>query len=198
MEKLWARLRREMEGRGISLRELGRQSGIHHSLLSRLLRGEVAPTHRLLGRLAPALGVDVLVLCQEAGLDSPLPLEEALRGMGAGEGLSEASLTARLAVLAEQAGKPEGDGLIRREFPRKRQETALRGHVLDCLDRLYVRYTEGEVPPALRAEVGGCLLYFILPADCIPDDHFPLGYLDDALVIQRVWNKLAALSVDET
>ncbi len=198
MEKLLERIRRELQQQGMSLRELGRRSGIHHSLLSRLLRGELAPTPRLVGRLAPALGVDLGFLYNEAGLGKTLPLEEALKGMGIGEGLDEARLTEELAALAKQATTPAGDRLVREAFPRKRKETALRGPVLECMDELYALYTGESLPPEFRAEVGAALLYFISPTDCIPDDHFPLGYLDDALVIQRVWGKLSSIPVNTT
>ena len=190
MEPLVARIRRELERQGITLREMARRSGVHHSLLSRLLRGQLAPTARLLGRLAPALGVEAGVLYREAGLANAVPWEDALRGLGLGEGLTDKRLAEELAVLAEQAATPVGAARIRREFPRKRQETAMRGPLLDYLDEMFARYTEERLPPESQAEVGAALLYFITPVDCIPDDQFPLGYLDDALVIQRVWAKL--------
>lgn len=188
------RLREEMARQGLSLRELGRRSGIHHSLISRLLRGAIAPTPALLARLAPALGLPVGELYREAGLAAPPPIEDALRAMGAGDGLDEARLRAELGELALEAATSAGRARILREFPRKRRQTALRGPILDCLDALYAAFRSGALPMDVACEVGAALLYFIQPGDCIPDDHFPLGYLDDAMVVQLVWPKVAGAS----
>lgn len=186
------RIRGELERQGITLRELARRSGVHHSMLSRLLRGQLPPTPGILGRLAPVLGTGPHTLYREAGLREPVPLEDTLRSIGLGDALSEEELSRELARLVQQASTPAGQARIRREFPHKRQETAMRGPLLDTVDLLYARYAAGDLPPSLQAEVGAALLYFIAPHDVIPDDHFPLGYVDDALVIQRVWEMLGA------
>jgi len=183
-------LRSELKERGISLRELSRQSGIHHSLLSRLIRGRVAPTPGLLQRLAPALDVPLPELLRAAGLPTKIALEETLADMGLGDGLNEARLSAVLGDLLRTAASPAGPALILREFPIKRKETALRGHLLDCLDQMFAYYRDGKLDECLHLEIGAALLYFITPHDCIPDDHFPFGYLDDALVIAKAWQRL--------
>ena len=38
--------------------------------------------------------------------------------------------------------------------------------------------------PRELAIIGGALLYFISPIDIIPDYIFPIGYLDDAIVVK--------------
>ncbi|EQD37185.1 Helix-turn-helix domain protein [mine drainage metagenome] len=190
MQDLTERIRAEMAREGIGLRELGRRSGIDHSLISRLLRGASSPTPALLQRLAPVLGLSAAELYRAAGIKVAPPIEDALRAMGAGDGLDEARLRDHLTVLAAQAQTASGRRKILREFPRKRRDTALRGPILDCLDGLHAAYRSGLLPPALDSEVGAALLYFIQPGDCIPDDHFPLGYLDDAMVVQLVWPKV--------
>jgi len=46
------------------------------------------------------------------------------------------------------------------------------------------------MPPASVAMIGGGLLYFILPADLIPDFIPVIGYLDDLAVLTTIMNSL--------
>jgi curved DNA-binding protein CbpA len=47
-----------------------------------------------------------------------------------------------------------------------------------------------KMPPASVAMIGGGLLYFILPADLIPDFIPVIGYLDDLAVLTTIMNSL--------
>jgi curved DNA-binding protein CbpA len=47
-----------------------------------------------------------------------------------------------------------------------------------------------KLPPASVAMIGGGLLYFILPADLIPDLIPVIGYLDDLAVLTTIVNSL--------
>jgi len=47
-----------------------------------------------------------------------------------------------------------------------------------------------KLPPASVAMIGGGLLYFILPADLIPDFIPLIGYLDDMAVLTTTMNSL--------
>jgi curved DNA-binding protein CbpA len=47
-----------------------------------------------------------------------------------------------------------------------------------------------KLPPASVAMIGGGLLYFILPADLIPDFIPVVGYLDDLAVLTTIVNAL--------
>ena len=47
-----------------------------------------------------------------------------------------------------------------------------------------------KLPPASVAMIGGGLLYFILPADLIPDFIPVIGYLDDLAVLTTIMNTL--------
>ena len=50
--------------------------------------------------------------------------------------------------------------------------------------------TKYKLPPASVAMIGGGLLYFILPADLIPDFIPVIGYLDDLAVLTTIMNSL--------
>ena len=54
----------------------------------------------------------------------------------------------------------------------------------DTVNRKY------KLPPASVAMIGGGLLYFILPADLIPDFIPVIGYLDDLAVLTTIMNSL--------
>lgn len=47
-----------------------------------------------------------------------------------------------------------------------------------------------NLPPASVAMIGGGLLYFLLPADMIPDFIPVIGYLDDVAVLTTIMNAL--------
>ena len=47
-----------------------------------------------------------------------------------------------------------------------------------------------KMPPASVAMIGGGLLYFILPADLVPDFIPVIGYLDDLAVLTTIMNSL--------
>ncbi len=57
---------------------------------------------------------------------------------------------------------------------------------------MYSQFSNEDTPSAERAVLGSALLYFILSTDIIPDYIFPIGYLDDAIAVQMVLNKLAS------
>ena len=65
------------------------------------------------------------------------------------------------------------------------------GH-LDELYDLYVGRVGPPLPSGLRRRVAGALLYFVLSVDGIPDNLFPVGYLDDAWVADLVWREVEA------
>ena len=48
-----------------------------------------------------------------------------------------------------------------------------------------------KLPPTSVAMIGGGLLYFILPADFIPDFIPVIGYLDDLAVLTTIMNSLS-------
>jgi len=53
-----------------------------------------------------------------------------------------------------------------------------------------------KLPPASVAMIGGGLLYFILPADLIPDFIPVIGYLDDLAVLTTIMNSLKNEIID--
>lgn len=194
-------LRARAEREGWSVRALARCAGLSHSTVSRLWRGRIRSTPRILAALGRCLGSsqdgasrsragpssDADPAVCKAGRWAPLPAD-----------VTEQELLTALDGLTAMAGGPEVPGMIRVGFEDKRarlESLGLTGSMLSRLDRLYRLYMEGgseSVPPSIRARIGACLLYFILSADRVPDDVLPIGYLDDAWVVDRVWHEARA------
>jgi transcriptional regulator with XRE-family HTH domain len=75
------RLRDLRDARGLSLRALGRASGVHYVTLVRIEGGTMSPTLATLAKLAQALGVPVrdLIAPEAAPLSSRHPRPHAAR-----------------------------------------------------------------------------------------------------------------------
>jgi transcriptional regulator with XRE-family HTH domain len=192
-----ALVRRELAARiaagGWSLRALGARAGVHHATLSRLMAGRTAPTPRLLRLIAPHLGLDAdrLVALARAGPAGDEP------AWGVPEGIGPSHVRATLEQLAVLAGGAEVEGLVRAGYGPKRAllaQSGMAGPALARLDALFELYAQGsdDLPQALRRRVAAALLYFVLSVDAIPDDRFPIGYLDDAWVAELVWREVDA------
>jgi len=69
--RLASRLRREREGRGWSLAELGARSKVSRAMIHKVERGEASPTAALLGRLSGALGLTLSQLLAMAEAQGP-------------------------------------------------------------------------------------------------------------------------------
>lgn len=183
-----------VRAQGLTLRTLAQRAGLHHSTLSRVLAGKTAPTEHLLRALGPHLGVDAATLvgrgAEGEGGDADLSQ------WGLPKGVGPAEFRAALERMTTLAGGAEVEGLVRAGFGSKRAslgQTGMAGPALGRLDALYDLYTgrEGErLPQALRRRVAGALLYFLLSVDAIPDDLYPVGYLDDAWVADLVWREV--------
>ncbi len=78
------RLRR---GRGLSLRDLARESGLSPNAISRIERGECSPTVSSLRQLATALGVEIGSFFQPAPGDSTVVVREHQRPRTSGKGV---------------------------------------------------------------------------------------------------------------
>lgn len=62
--------------------------------------------------------------------------------------------------------------------------------MLERVTLLYemIRDREFSISTKTKALVGAALLYFVLPADIVPDFIPGIGYIDDALILTTLWN----------
>ena len=198
-----------LEKQGLSLRGLGKLTGIDPATLSRINSAKQRPTLSHLERIARALEVPLAQALGAAGFDTAAPR----RGEGprrAGEQddghilhtairKTATSLADRLGqlpvILLEYqilAGTIQGRTLIVERIPEKLQQSGAHGQFLSQVHALYEIALDDAVPLHRRSLAGSALLYFILEADVIPDSEFPIGYVDDAIAVQTVWEWLTA------
>ncbi|MBB6676345.1 DUF1232 domain-containing protein [Cohnella lubricantis] len=87
----------------------------------------------------------------------------------------------------------EGERTIRDSFRSKIESVGGAGPFIEQLRSLYELFGGESTSAEKRAIAGSALLYFILSTDIIPDYAFPFGYLDDAIAVQLVLDRLAEM-----
>ncbi|MED1203552.1 DUF1232 domain-containing protein [Heyndrickxia acidicola] len=90
----------------------------------------------------------------------------------------------KLTTYAKFSKTEEGKEIILTGFEEKLQKVGGIGPIISQLKDMFDRFRLKKGTPSELAIMGGALIYFILPVDLIPDYIFPIGYLDDAIVVQ--------------
>lgn len=206
---LGSTLRKLMKERSLSMRKLGALTGIDTATISRIANGkqQARPDH--LRQFASQLGVPLELLFKAAGYDvgaaqgePPSAWHESL------DSIQRVLLTSNfidpqfttehvrkeLNKYEQYALTEEGERTIREGFRSKIDSVGGAGPFIDQLRRLYELFVQESTPAEKRAIAGSALLYFILSTDIIPDYAFPFGYLDDAIAVQLVLDRLAEIA----
>lgn len=95
-----------------------------------------------------------------------------------------------LAKYEQYAETEEGHRLICQEFNTKVAQVHGVGPFIEQLKEIYNRYCDKDTSRNDRSVLGSALLYFILSTDIIPDYIFPIGYVDDAIAIHLVLDRM--------
>lgn len=200
--------------RGVSLRGLGKLTGIDPATLSRINSGKQQPTLSHLERIARTLGVPLTEALGAAGFDTAgarnggetrrTPEADEAHHLGTAIRKTTTSLADRLDqltnILVEYrllAGTEQGRTLIIERTAEKLQQSGAHGQFLSQVRALYEIATDSTVSLYRQSLAGSALLYFILEADVIPDSEFPIGYVDDAIAVQTVWEWLSEDAQDK-
>ena len=109
-------LRRLREDRGLSIRELGRISGLSANALSMIERGRTSPSVSTLYRLTDALGVPITAIFRKDDADQPIVFRSLAERthvpfpLGVWEGLGGESFTGRMQpfMLTLESGAESG------------------------------------------------------------------------------------------
>ena len=193
---------------GMSLRSLGKATGIDPATLSRISSAKQQPTLPHLERIARALEIPLTRAIEAAGFDiagSPAGKENRATDAGNSRRLdtaihrTAASLTDRLDRLADAlleyrilAGTEQGRTLINERTAEKLRQSGAHGQFLSQVRALHSIAVDERTPLHRRSLAGSALLYFILEADVIPDSEFPVGYVDDAIAVQTIWEMVSS------
>jgi len=189
-----------LKQRSMSLRALGKRTGIDVASISRMLSGKQKANPDYLQRIAVELEVSSDELFRAAGFDVGRMMPQGMsnesvdfvRELLQGQQFSKHAIELELAKYEDYARTEEGANLIVEKFPVKRQQVPGTGQFIEQLDQMYSGFLKSN-SDEVKGILGSGLLYFILSTDMIPDYIFPIGYLDDALAIQIAWNRFALI-----
>ncbi|CAM4314369.1 helix-turn-helix domain-containing protein [Lacicoccus alkaliphilus] len=193
-------LKTELSERGLSLRELGKLSGINHATLSRIMNGKRKANLDHLHRLSAGLDVKVTDLLSSAD-ESHNETDDFNKSLEAVQTLVKTTypemhsitleqINAEIEKYEEQGATPRGRSEIEEKLKEKIQHAPLTGTFFNNIDQMYNDFMMRRGRPENIALMGAALLYFIVTVDLIPDYLAPVGLLDDALIVQLISRKL--------
>ncbi|EHS57482.1 DUF1232 domain-containing protein [Paenibacillus sp. Aloe-11] len=196
-----------LKERSLSMRKLGAATGIDTATISRIVNGKQRAKPEHLEAFALHLDVPSASLFQAAGYGVPAPpihqnqsndiyssinsIKEILQASN----LMDHQFTAELVQKELSKYEPyvlteEGARIIHNDFHGKVKSVNGAGPFIEELKRMYQLYSSENITPEERSILGSGLLYFVSATDIIPDYVFPLGYLDDAIAVQIVLDRL--------
>jgi uncharacterized membrane protein YkvA (DUF1232 family) len=199
-----------LKKRSLSMRKLSASTGIDTATISRIVNGKQRPKPEHLEAFALHLEVPSAELFQAAGYGAAIPpapqnqlydihssinsIKEILQASN----LIDHQFTAELVERELSKYEPyvlteEGTQIIHNEFPGKVKSVNSAGPFIEELKRMYQLYCRDDITLEERAILGSGLLYFVSATDVIPDYVFPLGYLDDAIAVQIVLERLQSI-----
>ncbi len=194
-------LKNMLKERSLSMRKFSQMTEIDTAIISKIINGKRKATPEHLERFAENLEVSISRLYEAAGyLVDPKQTE-------LNESISEIQVILESTQLVDKEFRledvkreldkyeqlsqtEEGAEIIRNKFEGKVEKVGSIGPFILYLKEIYEKFSLKRGTKLELALMGGALLYFIAAVDCIPDYVFPVGYIDDALVINWVMNGL--------
>lgn len=198
-------LRSVLEERSMSMRELSDLTEIDNATISRIINGKRNATLQHLEKIANSLQMPLSELMStsekipnERSKEIPINLnnfiDEIQPALDSSEIFNQPifinKLELELKKYEQYAQTIEGKKLIADRFTEKLEKVDSIGPFIDQLKELYERYRIRKGSQSDLLLIGAALTYFIVPLDVIPDYIFPIGYLDDAIIVQKVAAKL--------
>ncbi|MEC0184209.1 DUF1232 domain-containing protein [Paenibacillus peoriae] len=191
----------------LSMRKLSAATGIDTATISRIVNGKQRAKPEHLEAFALYLDVPSAPLFQAAGYGAPAPPtpqsqpNDIYSSINSIKEILQASNLMDHQFTAEQVQKElskyepyvlteEGARIIHNDFPGKVKNVNGAGPFIEELKRMYQLYSSDNITLEERSILGSGLLYFVSATDIIPDYVFPLGYLDDAIAVQIVLDRL--------
>lgn len=196
-----------LKQRSLSMRKLSETTGIDTSTISRIINGKRKARPEHLQKFADCLEIPVSDLFIASGyyadqrkeqqypddfhssIDSIQNILESTKIYN--KKFTIKSVEKHLKDYSKFAKTNKGKDTILKGFEEKVEKLGSTGPFLDILKDMFVKFRSMKGTPRELALMGGALIYFIIPADVIPDYIFPFGYLDDAMVVKLVLDLLA-------
>jgi uncharacterized membrane protein YkvA (DUF1232 family)/DNA-binding Xre family transcriptional regulator len=202
-----------LKQRSLSKKELSELTNIDPATISRIIHGKRKANPNHLQKFADVLEVPISELFAAAGYpisenrrkqysdDFHPSMDSILEILNSSEVYNKTfkidSVKQKLDDYTLYAKMKEGRESILKNFENKLQEVSSFGPFIDHLKEMFFKFSRRQGTPFELALIGGALLYFISPVDVIPDYIFPIGYLDDALVVKMVLDILAKRRINK-
>ncbi|MGO4788915.1 DUF1232 domain-containing protein [Paenibacillus sp. 2KB_20] len=196
-------LTRRLQECGISMRKLASLTNVDPATISRIINGKTRPKEQLLDQIAFHLELDPLTLFVAAGYGQDelkqfyKSIEKMVRVLLSSTTINWVATTEKiestLAEYREFSKTPEGERIIQTELKAKLQRINGQGPFIEKIEQMHEQYLNNSLSPEASPIIGSALLYFILEKDIIPDNLFPLGFIDDALAIQLALDQIIAM-----
>jgi uncharacterized membrane protein YkvA (DUF1232 family) len=196
-----------LEKHSLSMRKLSTLTGIDTATISRIVNGkQTAKLNHIkqfachlnipMERLIEAAGFEVGRHREEIHLDIHYSVDTIQEFLGNlfDQQFTTARVEQELDKYEQYAQTEEGHQIIYQDFKTKVEQVSGAGPFIEQLKQMHTEYCKDTTTKAKRAMLGSALLYFILSADIIPDYVFPIGYLDDAMAVQIVLNRLSKIN----
>lgn len=207
-QKLGLLLRSMMKERSLSMRKMSTLTGMDTGTISRIINGKQPAKPHHLQRFSNCLGIPLETLFEAAGFSLNKQRNEGssdiLSSVDVIQKILESSklfdqpfttelVEKELSNYEKYAGTEEGQRIIREEFQGKVEKVGGVGPFIEQLKDMHQQFLQGNVTEGERAILGSAVLYFILSTDIIPDYIFPIGYLDDAIAVQLIMDRLSRM-----
>ena len=191
-----AQMEDKRKQKNMSMRQLAAETGIHVSTISRILSGKRQPTLAHLRSISLVLHIPLNKLLDEGAKHQDEvfmdQVQELIQSMQLPiQRFTMKNLKEKLIEYQQISKTYVGNQKIVEPMTSKLSELKGQGPFIEQLKVLYKTFLDNNRPKKDLLLVGSALIYFITVADLIPDYLFPMGYLDDALVIQYVMQTLS-------
>jgi uncharacterized membrane protein YkvA (DUF1232 family)/DNA-binding Xre family transcriptional regulator len=195
-----------LKQRSLSMKKFSELTDIDPATISRIINGKRKANPNHLQKFADCLKVPISELYTAAGypieankemqvddIHSTInDIQEILKTSNVyNEIFTIDNVKQKLDSYTTYALTREGKEFILSNFEKKVQQVGGMGPFIDHLKDMFFKFSRMLGSSRELTLIGGALLYFISPIDVIPDYLFPIGYLDDALVINLVLDLLS-------
>lgn len=193
-------LKKILEEKSLSIRKFSEITDIDSSTISRIINGKRKAKPEHLQKFAQVLNLPTAILFESAGYDlkeneSEIHkaidnIQDVLKNTADYNDFSVEEVKDELFKYEKYSETIEGKTIIDENFEEKVKSTGFIGPFIDQLKDMFLKFCQKDDSIKHLSLIGGALLYFIMNIDVIPDYLFPIGYIDDAFVVEFVSNKL--------
>ncbi|KAB7665033.1 DUF1232 domain-containing protein [Bacillus sp. B1-b2] len=197
-------LKTTLANKNISMSKLSVETNINKSTISRIINGNRKATPKHLQAFSNYLHIPIYTLFTAAGytndsLDSEEDgfsakinaIQDMIRSSGVySRDFHVEEVETQLNRYAKRYSTLEDPKDLLIQFKKKVTLLGSQGPFMQQLDSLYKRLKSNKGSTTQLLLIGSGLLYFVSTLDVIPDYLLPIGYLDDAIAINIIMEKM--------